>query len=94
MGRRATLICMGSDDQPTRPLEELATLVRDVLTPLVAVDKGQIEWVGVSGSVAEIQLGGACAGCPGQSYTVNKVILPALRVIDPSIESVRVKLMV
>ncbi len=69
--------------------EGLADLVRDVLTPMIAVDKGQIEWVGVEGDVAEIRLGGACAGCPGQPTTVSQVVLPLLRALNPSIRSVR-----
>ena len=83
---------MSNDDALGEPRDRLADLVREVLAPLVAVDRGEIEWVGVVDGVAEIRLGGACAGCPGQSFTLNAVILPALRAVDPSLSGIRVRL--
>lgn len=61
-----------------------------VIVPLVARDEGVAEWVGVRDDVVEIRLGGACRGCPGQRYTVEMVILPALRAQDPALKEVRV----
>ncbi len=69
----------------------LAGIVQDVIGPLVARDLGEIEWLGVVDGIAEVSLRGACAGCPGQSYTLNDVILPALRAADASIRSVRAR---
>jgi Fe-S cluster biogenesis protein NfuA len=70
---------------------KLEQLVRDVLAPMVAIDGGTVEWVGLENGIAEIRLGGACAGCPGQHYTAQSVMLPALRAADPSVRSVRIK---
>jgi Fe-S cluster biogenesis protein NfuA len=74
--------------------DELASVVREVLAPMVAVDQGTIEWEGVKGDVAQIALGGACAGCPGITMTANSVVLPALRAVDPNIKSVKVRVLV
>lgn len=58
---------------------------------MVARDRGEIEWVGLDGDVAEVILRGACVGCPGQAYTINEVVLPALRAVDPTIVRIRVR---
>jgi Fe-S cluster biogenesis protein NfuA len=81
----------GGNDELTARLE---AVVRDVLAPLVAVDRGLISWLGVREGVAEIELGGACAGCPGQHFTAQGVVLPALRAVDPAIKSVKIKTVV
>lgn len=70
--------------------QALRDVVNDVLAPLVEADEGKLELVGRQGGVIEVRLGGACRGCPGQSYTVRDVLLPAFQRVDPSIESVRV----
>jgi Fe-S cluster biogenesis protein NfuA len=75
----------------TDDAQQLADVVRDVLAELVGADGGTIEWVGLRDGVAEVRLGGACAGCPGQSFTVRTVVLPALRAVDPTIKSVRIR---
>lgn len=84
-----------TDDEKQSPTHaRLAEVVRDVLGPLVAVDGGSIEWLGLRDGVAEVQFGGACAGCPGQTFTTRAVVLPALRVVDPTIQRVVVKVKV
>ena len=70
---------------------EIVTVVRDVLAPMIAADGGTIEWIGVVNGTAEVRLGGACAGCPGQPFTAHAVILPALRCVDPTITRVAIK---
>lgn len=68
----------------------LRTLVESVLAPLVARDGGRLTWVRRVGDVVEVRLGGACLGCPGRRDTLDTVLLPALRGVDPSVASVRV----
>src|SRR5437868_2319478 len=63
----------------------LVSVVRELLAPLVEADGGHLEFLGLDRGVAEVRLSGACAGCPGQSYTANAVLLPALRAIDPTV---------
>ncbi len=73
------------------PSQRLADAVRNVLAPMIAIDGGEISWVGVEEGVAWIALRGACAGCPGQPYTTSAVVLPALQAIDPTITAVKVR---
>lgn len=71
------------DDAPiTRTLSE-------VIAPLVAADNGTLTFVRRSGDTVEVRFGGACRGCPGQSYTLKGVILPALQAVDASVRDVR-----
>ena len=72
------------------PNDRLVAVVRDVLAPMVAVDGGSIELIDVRDGIAEIALGGACAGCPGQAFTSREVVLPALQTVDPGIVAVKV----
>ncbi len=68
---------------------ELERAVADVVAPLVAVDGGTIALVRRAGDVVEVRFGGACRGCPGQSYTLKGVLLPALQASDPTVRDVR-----
>ena len=54
-------------------------IIDDLIRPLVEADGGQIELVEVEDSTVVIRLSGTCAGCPGQPYTLERVIEPALR---------------
>jgi Fe-S cluster biogenesis protein NfuA len=67
----------------------IARVVNEVLAPLVARDRGTITFVRVIDGVAEVKLGGACRGCPGQMYTLQGVVLPALSRVDATIREVR-----
>ena len=64
-------------------------LLDSVLAPLVAKDGGELRWVRRVGDVVEVSLSGACLGCPAQRDTLDCVLLPAFRVVDPSVTSVR-----
>jgi len=78
---------MATDDATARQLQ---THVAEVLAPLVALDGGRLEWVGLSDDVAALRLGGACRGCPGQRTTLEEVVLPSLRAVFPALKGVRV----
>lgn len=80
-----------NDDRPdTQLTDRLSHAVKTVLAPLIAADGGDIGFVGLKDGVAEITLGGACAGCPGQMFTTREVVLPALKAVEASIVSVKV----
>ncbi|MDO9022435.1 MAG: NifU family protein [Deltaproteobacteria bacterium] len=68
----------------------LRALVESVLAPLVAKDGGVLRWRGRVDDVVEVSLGGACLGCPAQRDTLDSVLLPAMRAVDPSVAAVRV----
>jgi Fe-S cluster biogenesis protein NfuA len=80
-----------SDDRADEQVSDrVVEVVRAVLAPLIEIDGGEIELLAVKDGVAEITLRGACAGCPGQSFTAREIVLPALRAADPRIVSVKV----
>lgn len=68
----------------------LHAVIDSVLAPMVACDGGELRWVQRVGDVVEVSLTGACIGCPGQRDTVEGVLLPTLRSVDPTVSSVRV----
>ena len=59
--------------------EQAEAVIADVIRPLVEADGGRVELVEVTGNRVVIALSGTCKGCPGQPYTVARVIEPALR---------------
>lgn len=67
----------------------LTRTVSEVVAPLVAADNGTVTLVRRTGDVVEVRFGGACRGCPGQSYTLKGVLLPALQATDPTVRDVR-----
>lgn len=70
--------------------DPLAEVCERVLAPLVAADGGRLLYVGRTEGVVEVNLSGACLGCPGQRYTLDGVILPALQSVDATVTAVRV----
>lgn len=81
---------------PAAPPEDdpLRKLFLEVLVPLVAADQGDLQWVRREGAVLYVSLGGACAGCPGRSLTVERVLLPALRRADPELKELKLSVSV
>ncbi len=75
-----------SDENPHRALQETLT---EVVLPLVTADNGTVAFVRRQGDVVEVRFGGACRGCPGQSYTLKGVVLPALQAVDGTVRDVR-----
>jgi Fe-S cluster biogenesis protein NfuA len=63
--------------------EQIERLLREVLSPLVEADGGEMHLVGWDGDDLHLHLSGACAGCPGSSLTSDGVILPAVRSVAP-----------
>lgn len=58
---------------------EIEALIRDVLSPLFAADGATLELVDIEGKVVRLRLGGTYRGCPSVPYTLEGVLLPALR---------------
>jgi Fe-S cluster biogenesis protein NfuA len=63
--------------------EQVERLLREVLSPLVHADGGEMHLVRWDGEDVHIHLSGACAGCPGASLTGDGIIQPAIRSIAP-----------
>jgi Fe-S cluster biogenesis protein NfuA len=81
-------------DPSTPSPVDLRRVLDDVIAPLIERDGGSIELVRFEPEHhrALVRMGGACAGCPGRSLTLEHVVLPALRRADPSIQHVYVAL--
>ena len=63
--------------------EQIERMMRDVLSPLVKSDGGEMYLVRWDGDDVHVHLAGACAGCPGASMTSDKVLQPAVRAVAP-----------
>ena len=69
--------------------ERAEAAVREYIEPLVRADGGQIEVVEADDKRVVIHLSGACAGCPGQVFSMQGLIVPVLkRVLGDDIEVV------
>lgn len=73
------------DDAATRVRAQIVKICREILSPLVKIDGGEMYLVRIDGDDVHIHLMGACAGCPGVSLTSDKVLLPALRAAGPKV---------
>ena len=71
-------------------LRELAELVVAGAGPYAASHGGRIELVSVQDDVVSVRLGGACHGCPAQSFTVHRRLEDDLRRGAPWLREVRV----
>jgi Fe-S cluster biogenesis protein NfuA len=68
--------------------DEIAKVCREIVSPLVKTDGGEMYLVKLEGDDVHIHLAGTCAGCPGAALTGDKVILPALRTAAPKVRLV------
>lgn len=59
--------------------DEAQQLVDEFLRPLIEADGGRIELLDVEDGEVVVRLSGTCAGCPGRPYTLEHVIVPAVR---------------
>jgi len=59
--------------------DKAKAVIDEVIRPLIEADGGRLDLVEVTGNRVVIQLSGTCKGCPGQPYTVARIIEPVLR---------------
>ena len=59
--------------------EQIETLIREVLSPLFEADGASLELVDVADGLVRLRFGGTYRGCPSVPYTLEGVVLPALR---------------
>lgn len=59
--------------------EQIETLIREVLSPLFEADGASLELVEVADNVVRLRFGGTYRGCPSVPYTLEGLVLPALR---------------
>jgi Fe-S cluster biogenesis protein NfuA len=63
--------------------DEVDRVFREVLVPLVRTDGGQVHLVSWSPEEVHVHLSGACSGCPGATFTRDRVFEPALLAVAP-----------
>jgi len=69
--------------------ERAEAAVREYIEPLVRADGGEIEVLEADEKRVVVHLSGACAGCPGQVFSMEGLIVPVLkRVLGEHIEVV------
>jgi Fe-S cluster biogenesis protein NfuA len=70
--------------------QRVARIVADEVAPLLGMDGGGIEVVGVEQGVVQVRLHGACGCCPGSVQTVIMGIEEELRRRVPEVEYLEV----
>lgn len=60
-------------------LEKAQAAIEQYIRPLVEADGGRIELIDATEARIVIRLSGVCRGCPGQPFTLQRVIEPALK---------------
>lgn len=66
--------------------DEILTVIREVLAPLVRADGGQLYLIEATSKRVMLHLSGKFAGCPGNDAVARKVLRPALAAISPDIK--------
>jgi Fe-S cluster biogenesis protein NfuA len=59
--------------------EKAEAAIAEYIRPLIEADGGRIELVEATEARIVIRLSGICRGCPGQPFTLQRVIEPALK---------------
>lgn len=60
----------------------------DRIRPMLQMDGGDVELLGIEGGVVRLRLIGACGGCPMSSTTLKVGIERSLRQAVPGVEEV------
>lgn len=66
--------------------DEILTVIKEVLGPMVAVDGGRLYVVQADSKHVSLHLAGRLAGCPGNQVAVRRVIQPLIAAIAPDAE--------
>jgi Fe-S cluster biogenesis protein NfuA len=66
--------------------DEILTVIREVLAPMVVADGGRLYVVQADAERVALHLAGRFAGCPGNQVTTERVIQPAIAAVAPSAE--------
>ena len=66
--------------------DEILTVIREVLAPMVVADGGQLYVVQADAQRVALHLAGRFAGCPGNQVATRRVIQPLISVVAPDAE--------
>jgi len=74
---------------PALSLEErVIRILNEEIRPVIQQDGGDIAYVGMDGNKVQVQLQGACVGCPGSIYTLQMGVERYIKKLIPEIEAV------
>ena len=79
---------MDRDTGGTSSMTELVEEALDRIRPMLQMDGGDVELVGIEGGVVRLRLIGACGDCPMSSMTLKAGIERSLRQSVPGVEEV------
>jgi Fe-S cluster biogenesis protein NfuA len=63
--------------------EEILTVIREVLAPLVAADGGRLYVIRAEDHQIALHLDGRFSGCPGNEVATRRVLRPAIEAVAP-----------
>jgi Fe-S cluster biogenesis protein NfuA len=66
--------------------DEILTVIREVLAPMVIADGGQLYVIQADGQKVTLHLAGRFAGCPGNQVATRRVIQPVIAAVAPAAE--------
>ena len=66
--------------------DEILTVIREVLAPMVAADGGRLYVIRADAERVDLHLAGRFAGCPGNQVATQRVIQPAIAAVAPRAE--------
>lgn len=65
--------------------QRIVDILEEYIKPAVAQDGGNIAFVGYKDKIVEVQLQGACSGCPSSTLTLKNGILSILQKMLPTL---------
>ena len=66
--------------------DEILTVIKEVLAPMVAADGGRLYVVQADLKQVTLHLAGRFAGCPGNQVAARRVIQPVIAAVAPNAE--------
>ena len=60
-------------------------LCKETLSPLVRADGGELHLVSATSEDVHLHLSGTCSGCPGVTFTRERMLEPALQAAIPKV---------
>jgi Fe-S cluster biogenesis protein NfuA len=66
--------------------DEILTVIKEVLAPMVAADGGRLYVVQADEKQVSLHLAGRFAGCPGNHVATRRVIEPLIAAVAPQAE--------
>lgn len=69
-------------------MEERVKAVIEEIRPMLQNDGGDIEFIGIEGTVVKVRLRGACSGCPHAAITLKQGVEARIKELVPEVSEV------